>query len=123
MGLKSYKELEVWKRAMAFVTKVYGVTASFPRAEIYGLTSQMRRSAVSVPSNIAEGATRNSTKEFIRFLYVALGSASEIAVQLQIACNLKYLPEDPFVVLSEEREEISRMLSGLIRSVGRRPRH
>ena len=123
MGLKSYKELEVWKRAMSFVTEVYGVTSSFPRAEIYGLTSQMRRSAVSVPSNIAEGATRNSTKEFVRFLYVALGSASEIAVQLQIAFNLKYLPEAPFVLLSDEREEISRMLSGLIRSVGRHPRN
>lgn len=72
--IKSHKDLEVWKLAMALVEKVYQLTNSFPKVEQFGLTSQIRRSAVSVPSNIAEGAGRQNTKEFIQFLYISLGS-------------------------------------------------
>ena len=115
-----HRELDVWKRAIAFVTSVYGATKDFPRAELYGLVSQIRRSAISIPCNIAEGSSRRSTKEYIQFLHVALGSASEIEVHLIISRNLDYLSEETFVDLSQEREALSRMLSGQIRSLKRR---
>jgi four helix bundle protein len=91
--LKSYKDLEVWKVAMDLVTDIYRLTGSFPSYELYGLSSQMRRCAVSIPSNIAEGAGRRNTKEFIQFLYVSNGSLSELETQIEIAFRLKYLKE------------------------------
>jgi four helix bundle protein len=81
-SLKTHKDLEVWKRSLDLVEKVYSMTRSFPKEEVYGLTLQMRRSAVSVPSNIAEGAARGSKKEFIQFLYIALGSLEEFKISL-----------------------------------------
>lgn len=99
------------------VTQIYSVTKIFPKEELYGLASQMRRSAVSIPSNISEGAARKSTKEYLQFLHIALGSASELDVQLIISRNLAYIDEPKFTKLSEEREEVSMMLSGLIRSL------
>lgn len=107
----------VWQKAISLVTQVYAATKTFPGEELYGLANQMRRSAVSIPSNISEGAARQSTKEYLKFLYIALGSASELDVQLIIARNLTYVDEPKFVELSEEREEISMMLSGLIRKL------
>lgn len=89
----THKDLDVWKLGIELVENIYSVTNSFPREKIYGLTSQIRRAAVSISSNIAEGAARNSKKEFIQFLYIGLGSLSELETQLIIAQKLGYLCE------------------------------
>jgi len=89
--IRNHKDLEVWKKSMDFVSNIYKITESFPNKEVYGLTNQIRRAAVSVPSNIAEGAARSSKKEFIQFLYIALGSLSELETQIIIANRLEYL--------------------------------
>lgn len=83
--MKTHKDLEVWKKSVEFVTDLYKVTQDFPKEEFYGLTSQMRRAAVSIPSNIAEGSARQGNKELVQFLYIALGSAVELDTQLIIA--------------------------------------
>lgn len=85
-----YKDLDAWKQAMSLVEDVYQLTRSFPREEVYGLTAQVRRSAVSIPSNLAEGSARRSTREFANFLAIALGSLAELKTQLLIAERLKY---------------------------------
>ena len=113
--LKTHKDLEVWKKSIDFVTELYKITAIFPKEELYGLTSQMRRAAVSIPSNITEGAARKSNKEFIQFLYIALGSTVEIETQLIISKNLMLIDEVSFIELDKERNEIGRMLLGLIK--------
>lgn len=111
----THKDLEVWKKAMNFVTELYKTTVSFPHDERFGLTSQMRRAAVSIPSNIAEGAARQSNKEFIQFLYIALGSTVEVETQLNIAKNLNFINDETFERMDEDQNEISRMLMGLIK--------
>jgi len=90
-GVKTHKDLEIWQRGIGFVTEIYKVTKLFPREELYGLRAQMRRAAVSFPSNVAEGAARSSRREYVQFLYIALSSLSEIETQLMIAENLRYL--------------------------------
>ena len=89
--MKSYKDLELWQVSMNFVTEVYKLTKDFPKEELYGLTSQIRRCVISIPSNIAEGASRKGTKEFIQFLWIANGSLSEFETQIEIAQKLGYL--------------------------------
>lgn len=89
--MKTHKDLDVWKMSMGLVTSVYQITKNFPKEEIYGLTNQIRRAAVSVPSNIAEGSARASQKELVHFLYIALGSLSELETQFIIAKNLEYI--------------------------------
>jgi four helix bundle protein len=89
-SVKTHKDLEVWKKGIDLVEDIYRVTQTFPTEEMYGLTSQMRRSSVSIPSNVAEGAARQSTKEFLQFLYIALGFLSEIETQLVITQRLGY---------------------------------
>jgi len=84
-NMKTHKDLDVWKLSIDLVKDVYNITKTFPQSEIYGLTSQIRRCAVSIPSNIAEGSARNSNKEFIQFLYIALGSCAELETQLIIS--------------------------------------
>jgi four helix bundle protein len=91
--IKDYKELEIWKKGIEIVREVYRMTDKFPDKELYGLTSQMRRSAISIPSNIAEGFRRQSSKEFKQFLNIALGSLAELETQLIIAKELSYLKE------------------------------
>ncbi|MFV0151826.1 four helix bundle protein [Empedobacter falsenii] len=113
--MKTHKDLEVWQKAIAFVTDVYNQTGNFPKEEIYGLVSQLRRSAVSVPSNIAEGAARQSNKEYIQFLYVALGSLMELDTQLSIAKNLNFLSDESLNDLQSKTDEIGKMLNGLIK--------
>jgi four helix bundle protein len=110
--MKSHKDLDVWKKSMDLVTEIYRVTKNFPKEETYGLTNQMRRCVVSIPSNIAEGAGRNSKKEFVQFLYVALGSVSELETQLIIALNLAYLRDIKQFLY--QIESIKKMLNGLI---------
>ncbi|MGP9632686.1 four helix bundle protein [Halomonas sp. AOP43-A1-21] len=111
--MRKHQELRVWQQAMDLVEQVYGITKLFPDDERYGLISQMRRCAVSVPSNIAEGAARGSTQEFIRFLYISQGSLSELETQLLIAQRLKYL-ENISVTLSAINQA-SAQLGGLIK--------
>lgn len=113
--MKSHKDLDVWKRSIAFVTEIYRIGKAFPDDEKYGITNQMRRSAVSIPSNIAEGSARNSYKEKIQFLYVALGSLSELETQIIISHNLEYISEELLEAFQKEILEIKNMTIGLIR--------
>src|SRR5690625_4733582 len=112
--MKTHKDLEVWKKAVNFVTDLYKLTQDFPKEELYGLTSQMRRAAISIPSNIAEGSARQGNKELVQFLYIALGSVVELDTQLIIARNLSYINEEKFIQLIVKLEEIAKMLNGLI---------
>ncbi len=113
--IKTHKDLDVWKKGIDFVTIIYIETEKFPKTEIYGLTSQIRRAAISIPSNIAEGAARKNKTEFKQFLFIALSSAAELETQLIIAKNLKYLKETE--TLLDELNCISRMIQGLIKSI------
>ena len=92
--MTTHKDLQIWQSGIELVEKVYRITSKFPASEMYGLTSQMRRASVSVPSNIAEGAARQGEKEFIHFLYIALGSLSELETQCLIAQRLEYTQDD-----------------------------
>ncbi len=118
--MKWHHNLEVWKRAIKFVTDIYKITDKFPENEVYGLSQQMRKSAVSIPSNIAEGAGRNSTREFLKFLSIAQGSISELETQLIIANNLGYIKG--IEIALKELDEISKMLIGLSNSLGSKHR-
>ena len=114
---KPHHKLEVWKRSLNFVTKIYKITAKYPNEEKFGLVSQMRRAAVSIPSNIAEGAARNSKKEFINFLHIAQGSSAELETQILISRNLSFIAPSATDPLLQELEEISRMIIGLQNSL------
>jgi four helix bundle protein len=116
-GLRSYRELEVWQRAIELVEAVYAVSAEFPKEERFGLTVQMRRAAVSVPSNIAEGHARSSTRDYLRFLAIALGSLAELDTQMLIARRLRFAEEDTIGPLEQESDRLGRMLRNLIRSL------
>ena len=116
-ALKSYRELTVWQKSIDWVEQIYQASRNFPPEEKFGLTSQIRRAAVSVPSNIAEGAARSGTGEFLQFLSVASGSLAEVETQLILAGRLGYLPEADRQRLEMEADEISRMLGGLKRSL------
>jgi four helix bundle protein len=115
--IKTYRDLIVWQKAMLLVTLVYRVTSQFPKSELYGLVSQARRSAVSIPSNIAEGYGRNSTNDYLRFLRIANGSLYEMQTQIEIAVNLGYIPRDSFNKIYEDSREIERMLSSMIKKI------
>jgi four helix bundle protein len=110
----AYSDLLVWRKAMDLVCHVYSCTRSFPKEELYGLSSQMRRSAVSVPSNIAEGKGRFSRKELVEFLFHARGSLMELETQILIADRLGYIDSKTTGVLCSECAEIARMLNGLV---------
>jgi len=114
--MTTHKDLIVWKKSMNFVILVYKFTSQFPKEELFGLSSQMRRAAVSIPSNIAEGHGRNSEKELIRFLYISLGSATELETQILLSKELMFLNNDDFLKLSHLNNEIIKMLVSLIRS-------
>ena len=111
--MHNFKELKVWKKARSFVGMIYEVSKSFPLDERYGLVQQMRRSAISIPSNIAEGSGRNSNAQFRHFLDIALGSAYELQTQLFLALDLNYLDLDVHVELDKLISEIQKMLRGL----------
>jgi len=113
--MKTHKDLDAWKNAIALVTDIYKITKDFPSDEKYGLTSQIRRSAVSIPSNIAEGAGRNHDKEFIQFLYIALGSLSELETQMIISCNLGFIKQEILDECNEKTKIISSQINGLVR--------
>ncbi|MBO2544783.1 four helix bundle protein [Salegentibacter sp. BDJ18] len=113
--MKSHKDLTVYKTSIDLVIDIYQLSQNFPDSEKFGLTSQIRRASVSIPSNISEGAARSSKKEFIRFLYIALGSVAEIETQLEIAYRLKFIKDTPEVV--EKIIYIRRMILKLIQSL------
>lgn len=112
--VRRYSDLVVWQKALVWVERVYAATREWPADERFGLTSQVRRAAVSVPSNIAEGCARRSTPEFLRYLAIARGSLAEAETQLIIAGRLGYLAQVPLSGLIDDADEISRMLAGLI---------
>jgi four helix bundle protein len=117
MDLRPHRNLEVWKVAMAFVREIYQITETFPGSELYGLSSQMRRAAISIPSNLAEGAARKGTKEFGQFLNIAQGSISELDTQTELAHMLNYIDKTAYDKLNDKLTGISKMLFGLSRSL------
>lgn len=116
MGLH-YKDLIAWQKAMDLVDAIYEATDTFPKREIYSLTDQIRRAAVSVPSNIAEGQAHYSKREFLHFLRHSRGSLAEVETQVLIAHRQKYLTDAQVAMLLKQVEEVSRILSGLIASL------
>lgn len=112
-----YKSLVVWKKADDFVIRVYSVTKRFPKEELYGITSQLRRAALSVPLNIVEGRARKGSREYSKFLYISRASLTECAYLLDVSFRLQYLSEDKFKELEELRREISFLLQRLIASL------
>jgi len=118
MNVESHKDLDVWKRSMDLVTEVYKLTQKWPVEEKYGLTAQLRRAAVSIPSNIAEGSARGSTADFSRFLNIAQGSLAEVETQLEIACRVDLV--DRASLFTNEIISLRRMLSGLKKSLDSR---
>lgn len=119
--IRTHKDLDVWKKSIELAQEIYRFTKNFPQEEIYGLTSQIRRSIISVPSNIAEGAARRTTKEFIQFLSYAAGSLAEVETQLILSSKVGYLKnkEDVF----GDVEDVKKMLGGLIKSLERKTNH
>jgi four helix bundle protein len=116
-AIRSYRDLNVWKASMELVCEVYEVTRNFPDTERYGLTSQMRRCAISVPSNIAEGWSRNSARSFISYLNIASGSMSELMTQLEIARRINYISAERMQALEHRGIQISKMLYMLIKKI------
>ena len=118
MNDKPHKNLDAWKLSFEFVKEIYSATASFPSDEKFGLTSQLRRAAVSLPTNIAEGAGRKSTKEFINFLSIALGSVAELDTLLLLSKELKYLREETCSILLQKLDIIGKLIYGLMKKLG-----
>jgi four helix bundle protein len=116
-NVKTYRDLIVWQKSMKLVTDIYTATRSFPADELYTLTSQLRRCAISIPSNIAECYGRNSTLDYKRFLQIAVGSIFELQTQVEIASNLKYLSSEMVGDLCNAAKEIELMLFSLIKKI------
>ncbi len=112
---KPHKKLDVWHLGMDLAVGIYETTDSFPKEEIYGLTNQMRRAAVSIPSNVAEGAARQTKKEFVNYLHIAQGSLGELDTQLELAKRLGFLDDGNWETLDGVMERVDKMLTGLIR--------
>ena len=108
--MSNFRNLLIWQKSMVLVTKIYTATNNFPKEEVFGLTSQIKRSAISIPSNIAEGLGRESSKELLCFLKISIGSLFELQTQLEIAKNIIYLDEETFNNLYEDTRELERMI-------------
>ncbi|HEY3167041.1 MAG TPA: four helix bundle protein [Candidatus Binatia bacterium] len=117
---KPHKKLEAWNQSMDLVVEIYKATEQLPKQEIYGLTNQVRRAAVSIPCNIAEGAARQTKKEFTNFLHIAQGSLSELDTQIEIASRLGYLDVECRTSLDEKMEPVDKMITGLIRHLSKK---
>ena len=113
--MRTHKDLDAWKLSVEWVVLIYQLTSTFPKEEVFGLTNQIRRAAVSIPSNIAEGAARNSNKELIQFLHISLGSQQELDTQFLIAKKLEYLTEDQYNEINIKIETVGKLLNGLIK--------
>ncbi|MBU1261893.1 four helix bundle protein [bacterium] len=118
--VKNYQELIVWQKSIKLTKKIYACTQPFPKEENYGVTSQIRRAAVSIACNIAEGQARNSTGEFKQFLGISKGSLAELETLLLLSKEMNFLQAESYLNLSKDCEEISRLLSGLIKSLSTR---
>lgn len=114
MKTSDYKELQVWQKAMDLVVEIYKISKLLPKEEVYGISDQLRRSAVSIPSNIAEGQSRNSVKEFIQFLSIARGSLAELETQLLICIKVNMLSEDNIAEAQNITTEVGKMIKGLM---------
>ncbi len=119
-NMSTFRSLLIWQKSMALVTEIYQLTNLFPKEEIYGLTSQIRRSSISIPSNIAEGYGRDGNNDYLRFLNISISSLFEMQTQLEISFNLKYINENQFNKINGESREIERMLSVFIRKIKER---
>ena len=117
MPIHSHKDLIVWQKGIDLSKKIYLLTEKFPREEIYGITSQMRRAAVSIPSNIAKGRSRGTRKDFVQFLRIAIGSASELETQIEIAKNLPQTKNLSYQEVDILLDEVSRMTMGMIKKL------
>ena len=115
--ISSYKDLKVWQYGIDITEEVYKLTQTFPKSEMYGLCSQMQRAAVSIPSNIAEGHARNSTKEFLHFLFIALGSIAELETQMILAERLNYIKSKESIMMQKKLDELGKMIRGLQKSL------
>jgi len=115
--MKDFRQLKVWEKAHHLALEVYKASASFPREELYGLTSQLRRASVSIPTNIAEGCGRNTDADFARFLQIAMGAASETEYELILAYDLQFLPKNRFEELQREAEEVKKMLASFLKTL------
>ncbi len=116
--MKDFREMQVWHKSHALALEIYKWTATFPQAEMYGLSSQMRRAAVSIPSNIAEGCGRGSVKELKQFLRISMGSASEVEYQILLSSELRYMEKKTYDKLNTAIQEIKKMLSSYINKIG-----
>lgn len=114
-----FRELIVWQKSVSLVTEIYKMTENFPKSEIFGLTSQIRRASVSVPSNISEGHSRRSSLDYIQFLKIARGSLAELETQILISKNLGFISEEIYINFDDKITEISKMLNALISSVNK----
>ena len=115
--IKSYKDLIVWQKAISFVSDVYAITKTFPNEEKFGLVNQLNRAVVSIPSNIAEGWGRESSKNYLQFLRISRGSLMEVETLMIISKNLNYINDNNFKHIIEQLEEVSKILQGLIKGV------
>lgn len=119
MEVRSFQDLLVWQKAMSLVESCYKATETFPRHQLFGLTNQLQRAAVSIPANIAEGYGRRSTGDYLRYLSIAYGSLSELETHIQIACRLNYTEAQEATELLAATAEVGKMLNGLIASLKR----
>ncbi len=117
---KPHKRLDAWKESIALVLLVYQLTRQFPQNEVFGLISQMRRAAISIPANIAEGAARQTRREFIQFLYIARGSVSEIDTLLEIAQRLGYTQKESIGIIEQKLMDVDKIITGLLQSLKRK---
>ena len=115
--IRTHKDLKIWQRSVALVTRGYAITEKFPKSEMWGLTNQIRRASVSVPSNIAEGSGRRSAKELVQFLHIASGSLAELETQFIIAKNLGFIANNEYSEIEQEIHEIIRMISAMSKSI------
>lgn len=115
--MKDFRQLKVWEKSHQLALAIYKETKKFPKEELYGLTSQIRRASMSIPTNIAEGCGRNTDAEFARFLQIAMGSASETEYQLILARDIEFLPKETYEKLHNDVEEIKRILASLLKTI------
>jgi len=118
--IADHRDLIVWQKAMKLAVAIYQCTAAFPRTEMFGLSAQLRKAAVSVPSNLAEGSARRTSADFLLFLHIARGSQAEVDTQLRLALALGYLPDQSASELLEQSEEVGRLLTAVIHGIRRR---
>jgi len=123
LGLQKYEDLIVWQKAMDLVAEVYRIAKLLPSEELYALSNQMRRAVVSIPSNIAEGQERSTTKDFIKYLFIAKGSKAELETQLLICARLQYLTQSQIETAQDLLVEIGKMLNAMIKSLSAKLQH